>query len=1076
MDQNIDSIIVDLKQLPNNLNSDLPFFRLLEQNFEANYDKLTTALPNPEILNSLGLFATIKLFQGLRAKDDQKVSFLKEFRTYLNKSDKIEINQKRSFALKGLYYFYQGDFKQSLKYFDNARDIDSGYLLHMLGRGLVEYQRKEYKAALQNFKQVFQLYRHIVPKAAYAMGLCYFNLNRLDMAEKCFSYMIKNNLGSHSENHIAVAIVKYKLGNPDGYYAHIMEAFDGGEGLKDLNTCLNLAEHYFFKKDFEKASKLAKIGVKLTDDILGEYKGFDKSGRNDYHELKSIFSYILGFVEHSAKHNDGLTEAYKYYKSALQSNPLNYAAQFGLAQILYYQRNYVEANDCLETILSKLPEHMCRDCYTLIPHVYMRLNKEQQAFEAFEKVMKYFPNNPGVFIDYVSYLEVSNPKKALEIYEKILSCSDKEKIEPEILNNMAVAFIQNKNYSKALIIIEKAKKDLVENNYDQSKTKALSLIIDYNTARIYQKQNLDFQALHLYQDLTARNPLFYECYLHMASIYAKRSEQTMFNETLNTALYICYKTLSSSKIEYPFYLQIVELIKLQSFNEALDHMSKIKRQDTFLLLYRSSILYNLVAYNRGNLNEAKKHIKHTAELCSMILRNKEETNNIYAANIVASLLAERGRANDALKIFRSFQDILDNNSPLWYNLAVAEYVAGNFEKAIIILESPKSYYKLRYDVLYCLLNVLIEKYAHAEKVLKYRYLKEPGLFSLYNFVSCLHKKVKDLFIKKEAKIDNVDLLRDSLKLCERVFEFVNASISPKVTAVLNAAIDKTEIERRRFFDLKKNCEKQMFYLQQNQESYLKMMEKELEKRNQLKVSQEHRKQVLEMEKNQLTKKIEETEKIQMTKEEMMELRAKEAMKMANSLLEEIKVQQMEIKQPAKKFKKEKVKSEQDEDEIPRSKDNAVKKVGKKIKKQKTKIQHEESEEDSFIAADLMESEESLNDKVYGESENEEESADEALYDPLNGYRDQNKQIKVQKTEPEPRRLTRKIRPVVKHDKSESDAVSEGSDNQMESPSVSESLEKPSKGNQKNIKDVNEDIYIAKHRPNKKLLMDEEEEE
>lgn len=1077
MDLDVEQIASDIINLLIQPNTEPRKFKEIEDRFESNYDKLSSYMPKEQLLDSVGTFAVIKLFRGLKAKDELKVLTLKEFRNYLNKSDKIEINQKRSFSLKGFYYFFQGDFKQSVKYFDNARDIDPYYLPHILGKGLVEYQRKDYRSALGYFKQVFQFYRHVVPKSAYIMGLCYLNINKLELAEKCFNYMIKHNLGNLSENHAGIAIIKQKLSDVDGYYQALVGAFRSSSTVYNVNTALGLAEHYFFKKDFDKTAKLTKIGIKLADDIMSDYKNFDKSGRNDYNELRSRLSYMLGFIEQSKANQEGLTEAYKLYKSALQSNSMNYAAQFGLAQILYYQRNYTEANECLEIITTKLPEHVCRDCYTLIPHVLMRLNKEQKAYEAFDKVMKYFPNNQNVLVDYVSYLEVSNPKKALATYEKILECSTEDKLEPEILNNMAVTFIQNKNYEKALSILERAKSALNSNTEDVNKLKALNLIVDYNIARIYHKQHLISRAISIYKDIIDKNPLFYECYLHIASIHAQNQDTAAFNDTINTALYICYKTLSASKIEFPFYLQVTQLIKNSSFNEALDHMSKIKRQDTFILLFRATVLYNFVAHNRSNVNEAKKHIRHAAELCSMILRNKEETNNIYAANMVGCLLAERGRINDSLKIFHSFQDVVDINSPLLYNLALAEYIAGNYEKGLIIIESPKSYYKLKYEIVCALMNLMVEKYAQAEKVLKYRYLREPSLASLYNYVACLHKRIKDLFTKKEAKIEDVDILKENLTFCEKVFNFINHAISPKVATALNNSIDKAEIERRKFFDLKKHCEKQVFFLQQNQENYHKMMEKELEKRQQIKASQENRRYIMELKANEVTREVQQIQQIQLSKEELMELRAKEAMKMAESMMQDIKVQQLEIRQPAKKIKKEKVRSDDDdEDNIPIAKDKKAKRVSKKIQKKKpdSRIKYEESDEDSFIAGNISESEESRDEKPYEEGDFSDDNSQQAVYDPLHNYV-QNEKKGTAAAQPERRRLIRKDELVARKRQINSESEIDEKLEVDEDNRPAKDVNKQPHEEEMPVKNVNEDIYVTKHRPNKKLFMDDEDE-
>lgn len=58
----------------------------------------------------------------------------REVRTYFNKSDKIEISEKSTFTLKGFYYFYQNEIRQSSDYFENAKETDMSFMPSIVGR------------------------------------------------------------------------------------------------------------------------------------------------------------------------------------------------------------------------------------------------------------------------------------------------------------------------------------------------------------------------------------------------------------------------------------------------------------------------------------------------------------------------------------------------------------------------------------------------------------------------------------------------------------------------------------------------------------------------------------------------------------------------------------------------------------------------------------------------------------------------------------------------------------------------------------------------------------------------------
>ena len=62
---------------------------------------------------------------------------------------------------------------------------------------------------------------------------------------------------------------------------------------------VNLCEHYFFQKEFDKALKLAIMGLNRVEKLI---KVSHKEGsvlKNDMLEIKSKFFYVMGYIEHS---------------------------------------------------------------------------------------------------------------------------------------------------------------------------------------------------------------------------------------------------------------------------------------------------------------------------------------------------------------------------------------------------------------------------------------------------------------------------------------------------------------------------------------------------------------------------------------------------------------------------------------------------------------------------------------------------------------------------------------------------------------------------------------------------------
>jgi tetratricopeptide (TPR) repeat protein len=203
--------------------------------------------------------------------------------------------------------------KQSSGYFENASESDATNLSCLVGKGLIEYHKNNYKDALFYFKNCFKYYRRTFPQATYLQGLTYFKLEKTEQAEKCFMYFLKN--ARSDEDNIsglsALFVVYLKMKKFTLHYIFLINAFqekgnlfiksqvednnrpDFGQkassfdrvtqigngkthvdtddlplsvsklSLKDPKISLYLTKHYFYKGEHKRAEKFSAYTLRI---------------------------------------------------------------------------------------------------------------------------------------------------------------------------------------------------------------------------------------------------------------------------------------------------------------------------------------------------------------------------------------------------------------------------------------------------------------------------------------------------------------------------------------------------------------------------------------------------------------------------------------------------------------------------------------------------------------------------------------------------------------------------------------------------------------------------------------------
>jgi RNA polymerase-associated protein CTR9 len=149
---------------------------------------------------------------------------IKEIRTNLNKSDKIDLKEKASFVLKGYLFFYENDLDQSNNYFDNAKETDPNYVPCIFGRACIEYAKKNYTEALKLYKTALRLNPNGAPEMRLGLGYCYYQLDNIDLSLKSFESVLSRD-PMNIQAMIAIAVISRKMERFERYYDLIEKAY-----------------------------------------------------------------------------------------------------------------------------------------------------------------------------------------------------------------------------------------------------------------------------------------------------------------------------------------------------------------------------------------------------------------------------------------------------------------------------------------------------------------------------------------------------------------------------------------------------------------------------------------------------------------------------------------------------------------------------------------------------------------------------------------------------------------------------------------------------------------------------------
>lgn len=128
---------------------------------------------------------------NMKSSYEQKSSLMDQATMLYNQSDTIDVREPSTWIGKGFLLILQGRTEQAFYQFKISLDRNPNDVAALLGRASINFSRKRYRDALQDYQRALKLAPGFNPDIRFAIGLCWYKLQSLDRSKQAFEQIIK---------------------------------------------------------------------------------------------------------------------------------------------------------------------------------------------------------------------------------------------------------------------------------------------------------------------------------------------------------------------------------------------------------------------------------------------------------------------------------------------------------------------------------------------------------------------------------------------------------------------------------------------------------------------------------------------------------------------------------------------------------------------------------------------------------------------------------------------------------------------------------------------------------------------
>lgn len=697
-----------------------------------------------------------------KTKDRKRELFTKATHLYTT-ADKIIMYDQNHLLGRAYFCLLEGDkMEQADAQFNFVLNQSPSNIPSLLGKACIAFNKKDYRGALAFYKKALRTNPNCPAAVRLGMGHCFLKMNNQDKAKLAFQRALdidKSCVGAL----VGLAILKLNLHEPTSNRAGVQMLSQAYTADAANPMVLNhLANHFFFKKDYNKVQHLALHAFHNTE--------------NEAMRAESCYQLARAF--HVQRDYD---QAFQYYYQSTQFAPQHFVLpHFGLGQMYIYRGDAENAAQCFEKVLKVQPNNY--ETMKILGALYANSNSQSKrdiAKTHLKKVTEQFPDDVEAWIELAQILEQNDSAGSLQAYAtatNILTDKVKADIPPEILNNVAALNFRLGNLTEANnkleLALERAK---TEAEHDQQYYDSIGVTMTYNLARLNEALCTFDKADKHYKDILKEHPNYIDCYLRLGCIARDKGLIFVASDFFKDALKINTENPDTRSL-----LGNLHLVKMQwslgqkNFENILKNPAT--QTDSYSLISLGNFWLQSLHQPSKDKDKEKKHQEKALAIYKQVLKN--DPRNIWAANGIGAVLAHKGCINEARDIFAQVREATADFCDVWLNIAHIYVEQRQYISAIQMYENCLKKFYLHNNVE--VMQYLARAYFRAGKLkeakmtlLKARRVAPQDTLLLFNIALVLQRLAMFILKDEKSTLNVVLQAVHELGLSHRYFTFLS---------------------------------------------------------------------------------------------------------------------------------------------------------------------------------------------------------------------------------------------------------------------------------------------------------------
>ncbi|BAV95331.1 tetratricopeptide repeat protein [Ichthyobacterium seriolicida] len=496
----------------------------LEENQHTIALKRLSEIKKDEKLLKTAIKLKLRIYFQLERYEDAKKEGIKFLNVLNDKKDQKDIQE--TYQILGNSFYSLKEYDKAIEYLSlyKKKSLQDFYYL-----GYSYYQKEDYKNAIESFNKIVAPKSKLSQITYYQLGLCYIKDNKKKEALNVFKtvYEMDYDKSIQKEANLYYVKLSYEIGNPHQSIELVINSYlSKYPNDPETNQLIKfLITYYLDSNDYDEALKVLekfkensysmkiayqKIILNKAKQLLLENK-YQEAEKHLNESMENMFdaktrlisTFWLGEAQYQQKKVKESIQSWNSFK-AMNNNEKSYEndlVDYNLGYSFFTIQNYENAMVHFKKFIenNKISEYI-NDAMTRLADSYFALKKYDSAIIWYKKIEE----KTNLDIDYASYRKticyglIGQQKKYISALELFLATYKKSKYLNDATYDLANAYLEENNYTKALFYFEKIIADSKNSKYLIKAMLKKGLVY-------FNKDQYD-KALETYKDIVRKYP------------------------------------------------------------------------------------------------------------------------------------------------------------------------------------------------------------------------------------------------------------------------------------------------------------------------------------------------------------------------------------------------------------------------------------------------------------------------------------------------------------------------------------------------------------------------------------------